>query len=376
VSRHILVGAEWGSRAMAAALADAKVTQANFLKVIGAVVPNARIDFQHSAQEDCAATESPEAVNEMIRVLLPNLSHTPKTALPGVGDAVTSDCCTPRTSDRTPASGTPEWTPRCADCASQGLSPESATEPAQSESCGSVGLEMAPLAPPEQLTWQSPVWNGDVEVYSWYRVAYLGGIELRIQPNFLAARSGVVLIQNEVFSVSSEIVGADGRVYLLLADGRGWAFDDSALMPHDPSVIRGHFAYNHAIQSGAALPLSAHGCGPADADGAAFAQAGMTLLPPVLPAFVATPSPSASHYCYPDLIQPHMIDAAHIPLSWSPMSQEYPFPLEQATPSLSYPSSLEQAGSVFPQNCLPAVTSDCPPMWEPMVGLAAGEQGH
>ena len=28
-----------------------------------------------------------------------------------------------------------------------------------------------------------------------------------------------------------ELMGADGRIYLRLADGRGWAFDDSTLFP-------------------------------------------------------------------------------------------------------------------------------------------------
>jgi hypothetical protein len=50
-----------------------------------------------------------------------------------------------------------------------------------------------------------------------------------------------MLYQNETFAVSETLNGLDSRVYLLLADGRGWAFDDSALMPHDPSVIRGRW---------------------------------------------------------------------------------------------------------------------------------------
>jgi hypothetical protein len=51
-----------------------------------------------------------------------------------------------------------------------------------------------------------------------------------------------MLYQNETFAVRERIQGIDGRVYLLLADYRGWAFDDSALMPHDPSVIRGRWS--------------------------------------------------------------------------------------------------------------------------------------
>merc|ERR1719335_380062 len=46
--------------------------------------------------------------------------------------------------------------------------------------------------------------------------------------------------QNEIFAVCERIHAMDGRIYLLLADGRGWAFDDSAVMPHDPSVLPHH----------------------------------------------------------------------------------------------------------------------------------------
>lgn len=75
-----------------------------------------------------------------------------------------------------------------------------------------------------------------------FRVCYRGGIALRQGPYFDGARTGAMLHHNEIFSVSEEIQGPDGRLYLRLADGRGWAFDDSALMPHDPSVVRGRWA--------------------------------------------------------------------------------------------------------------------------------------
>jgi len=76
---------------------------------------------------------------------------------------------------------------------------------------------------------------------SWFRVAYLGGIQVRCAPSVEAPCTGIVLPQNETFPVCEEIPGADGRTYLQLCDGRGWVFDDTALMPHDPSAKRGHW---------------------------------------------------------------------------------------------------------------------------------------
>lgn len=86
----------------------------------------------------------------------------------------------------------------------------------------------------------------------WYRVSFLGGIALRNAPSVDAPRTGHMLYQNETFAVRERIQGADGRVYLLLSDYRGWAFDDSAIMPHDPSVLRGRWnAMNNAMSSSA-----------------------------------------------------------------------------------------------------------------------------
>lgn len=79
------------------------------------------------------------------------------------------------------------------------------------------------------------------QIVAWYRVAFAGGVALRSGPCVDSARTGGMLFQNETFAVSETLNGLDGRIYLLLADGRGWAFDDSALMPHDPSVIRGRW---------------------------------------------------------------------------------------------------------------------------------------
>jgi hypothetical protein len=99
-------------------------------------------------------------------------------------------------------------------------------------------LTMPPLIP-SNVTAQPPQVQENVW---WYRVSFLGGIALRTAPSYDSARTGHMLYQNETFAVRERIQGIDGRVYLLLADYRGWAFDDTALMPHDPSVIRGRWS--------------------------------------------------------------------------------------------------------------------------------------
>merc|ERR1719460_148596 len=85
----------------------------------------------------------------------------------------------------------------------------------------------------------STAFSGEAGRYPWYRVSFVGGVDLRQGPSVEAPRSGETLCQNATFAAAEELLGADGRCYLRLADGRGWAFDDSALFPHDPSVVRG-----------------------------------------------------------------------------------------------------------------------------------------
>jgi len=72
---------------------------------------------------------------------------------------------------------------------------------------------------------------------TFYQVAYQGGLEVRAGP-FDAPLTDIVLPHKQTFAVTQEVAGTDGRVYLCLADGRGWVFDDSKLLPHDPSVVR------------------------------------------------------------------------------------------------------------------------------------------
>merc|ERR1719230_724677 len=108
---------------------------------------------------------------------------------------------------------------------------------------------MAPIVPYAQdLSVSPPIQNAsEAGQVWWYRVSFLGGIALRNAPSVDAARTGHMLYQNETFAVRERIQGIDGRVYLLLADYRGWAFDDFALMPHDPSVVRGRWSPIDAV---------------------------------------------------------------------------------------------------------------------------------
>jgi len=85
---------------------------------------------------------------------------------------------------------------------------------------------------------------------TWYRVAFCGGISVRGGPDLESPPSGTTLPCNAVFAVSGSIVGHDQRVYLRLADGSGWAFDDSMLFPDNPSVYRLPF-----VETSEGLPI-------------------------------------------------------------------------------------------------------------------------
>lgn len=388
-----------------------KIAQANFIKTIGAVLPNARIDFQSGLNTPPPPPDTPPPETPDLTALKDGRTEILTASCDAV-TSVISDCSTGRTSEsmigqsaqrqvephetRTPSTGTPEWTPRatCAerppqvsydgdDLACQFMQPIQLPYylPSQQEipipEASSVGPD---LAPPEHAlqgtqTWDQPMWYGDVAAQSWYRVAYLGGIEVRVQPSFLAARSGVVLPQNEVFPVSAEIVGADGRIYLRLADGRGWAFDDSALLPHDPSVVRGHFAptegvnmtippYTPAVPLQPTSSLQHHVVGSEDAQEMA-SYSYPVPGPPLASACCSYPGPTS--------VQTHIGSAAH-PAATSCSYMGTMLQLEPAS-SLQADATATLAGrtwgEVAPDTCTSwssLVTSDCPPTWEPSIG--------
>lgn len=403
--------------------ADAKIAQANFIRAIGAVVPNARIDFQETTFTD------------ELRAVVPNARVDFQQAWSGMADAVTSecsavvapslweaDCSTARTSEaweglvgiadncqtRTPASGTPEWTPRstCVDPNCPEWTPECVRKVQEdplpqvlAASCGpepsSLALQAAhseqpcqgPQTEPTQMwyTQSAPVAAAE-DPYTWYRVAYLGGIELRLQPSYVAGRSGALLPQNEVFAVSAEIVGADGRVYLRLADGRGWAFDDSALLPHDPSVVRGHFATNpnagtapEPVAPPCILPPVTSSCDytlpiqqlePASSPQAHVNGPQAVLGNPVcsyegtvLQNEPSSPIPNHSSGSVPPQCS---YASQYVILEQSPMQAQVAQPWGQIAHDQTHLH--DQSPSNCPPAWIPSVTSDCPPTWEPLVG--------
>merc|ERR1719473_2294365 len=110
---------------------------------------------------------------------------------------------------------------------------------AAAAAAAAAGQPVAGASQPLTMIAPANAFSGEAGRYPWYRVAFVGGVDLRQGPSVEAPRSGETLCQNATFAAAEELLGADGRVYLRLADGRGWAFDDSALFPHDPSVVRG-----------------------------------------------------------------------------------------------------------------------------------------
>lgn len=102
-------------------------------------------------------------------------------------------------------------------------------------------VSIAPAAVPQAPSFQPQYQPIPATSSSWYRVAYAGGVHLRSGPSVNASLVGITLPRNEFFAVAEELASADGRIYLRLADGRGWAFDDSALMPYNPTVVRGRW---------------------------------------------------------------------------------------------------------------------------------------
>eukprot|EP00746_Dinoflagellata_sp_MGD_P148905 gnl/MRDRNA2_/MRDRNA2_81033_c0_seq3.p1 gnl/MRDRNA2_/MRDRNA2_81033_c0~~gnl/MRDRNA2_/MRDRNA2_81033_c0_seq3.p1 ORF type:complete len:388 (-),score=66.65 gnl/MRDRNA2_/MRDRNA2_81033_c0_seq3:51-1214(-) len=105
-----------------------------------------------------------------------------------------------------------------------------------------------PLLPPGCMQHGSgTVDYSEQQNLSWFIVSFVGSLDvffLRHGPDINARCTGFTLLKDEIFSVNQEIASPDGRIYLCLADGRGWAFDDAALTLEDPSatsVIRMDF---------------------------------------------------------------------------------------------------------------------------------------
>eukprot|EP00435_Cladocopium_sp_Y103_P073221 s689_g42.t2 len=94
------------------------------------------------------------------------------------------------------------------------------------QSSGRAGMPPSDCRKAEQA---APKWR------RLYRVT-TRGLGIRAGPDVNCPRTGAVLKRGAVFEASVVAPGADGRIYLKLSGWRGWAFDDSAVDPMDPSV--------------------------------------------------------------------------------------------------------------------------------------------
>jgi len=63
------------------------------------------------------------------------------------------------------------------------------------------------------------------------------GIAIRADPGSVSnPRIGAKVEGKGIFKVSDALMGSDQRMYVKLADNRGWIFDDSSLVPKNPTV--------------------------------------------------------------------------------------------------------------------------------------------
>jgi len=151
----------------------------------------------------------------------------------------------------------PTWTPKVSPCSSPVHSaPVSFPTPQMALNLQQAAPTLQMQATPSPALHNSPPQRTE---HTFFRVAHPSGLALRTGPHFDAPRTGSTLAHNQIFSVSQEITAYDGRVYLRLADGQGWACDDTVVMPHNPSVVRGMWAPMGLSPTGLPFPSAPSG---------------------------------------------------------------------------------------------------------------------
>ncbi|CAK0907603.1 unnamed protein product [Prorocentrum cordatum] len=106
--------------------------------------------------------------------------------------------------------------------AGAGLPPRPTTGAAAAAGAGSAG-QGAPLNDPVPPQGTAPV-GTTACVSSWRYVDHIGAA-VRAEPRIDGPRTEHAVAPGSIFGVSEERPGADGVLYLRLADGRGWLFD-------------------------------------------------------------------------------------------------------------------------------------------------------
>jgi hypothetical protein len=226
--------------------------------------------------------------------------------------------------------GSPEALPSTSVSSSLPTTPELPIRELSLEDSAAVAsfLEQQLRAPPVPLVEMSAPVESPTAVVphpTWYRVAFIGGISVREAPDVMAACTGLALPCNDVFGVSESVLGIDQRIYLRLADGRGWVFDDSLLVPSDPSVVKlivaappGNFVQSPCGSGGSYASVDMN---PVQVQGQVMSVAISTSLAPATPtspqqinALSTAPTPAIPGFGdeYGNVIQPAFVSVPYL----------------------------------------------------------------
>eukprot|EP00929_Paragymnodinium_shiwhaense_P022305 TRINITY_DN14283_c0_g1_i1.p1 TRINITY_DN14283_c0_g1~~TRINITY_DN14283_c0_g1_i1.p1 ORF type:complete len:613 (+),score=119.27 TRINITY_DN14283_c0_g1_i1:64-1902(+) len=141
-----------------------------------------------------------------------------------------------------------------AAAASEASASPGAAPPSGSQLPPTLSTNHPVLQEAEHAKLPKPVRQPALAAPLWYRVAFIGGISVREAPDAVAPTTGQTLPFGEVFGVAERVPGVDHRLYLRLASGQGWVFDDAALYPEDPAVVEMSPRPSAAAASSSAAP--------------------------------------------------------------------------------------------------------------------------
>merc|ERR1719494_219355 len=115
-------------------------------------------------------------------------------------------------------------------------SPEYMNQPDAGSLSPQTGGRSGPSTTPFWVKINVPATNWSISGQE-YICNSSAGIAIRAEPGSVSnPRIGSKVEGKERFIVSDALMGSDQRMYVRLADNRGWIFDDSSLVPKNPTV--------------------------------------------------------------------------------------------------------------------------------------------